>query len=332
MPEMQASLARFFRHEACLHPNANPKECGRIVDAHTIQRSRALSAISDSTGHVLTFELDPQSGQLSADPVRIGWRRASTFRGFCHQHDQVFAPLESRPFVGDALQCFLAGYRALCHEVHQKLGSVRARSYVRDVIDRGQPPEVQTDLQAMHFLFEIGVRLGLRDVMLHKKAADQALLTGDLSSWSDCRVRFHGTFCIASTGAPTPDHDLTGNRIQDLMEPEVPAQPLLYSIEPDPQGDGGWFVFSWYRDHEAPRLFLSSLLLEAEKLPDLLLEFVFAHVANTFISSEWWLTLPGHRKRNLRRLAAMTDPYPTHRIFSGERFLDWRLGAVAWRN
>src|SRR5712692_6338655 len=44
-----------WRHKQCLHPQAGPGICDKIVSAHTIQRSGVLQRIVDSTNHVCTF-------------------------------------------------------------------------------------------------------------------------------------------------------------------------------------------------------------------------------------------------------------------------------------
>src|SRR5258708_23615381 len=77
----------------CLHPLAAPAVCNGIVSAHTVQRSGVLERIGDSPNHVRTFyrALD-RAGELI--PRSVGWRKASTFTGFCARHDdETFAAL-----------------------------------------------------------------------------------------------------------------------------------------------------------------------------------------------------------------------------------------------
>jgi hypothetical protein len=81
----------------CLHPNAGAGVCNKVISAHSIQRSSVLERIVDSSNHALSFypsSLDT-AGRLKIQPV--GWRKASTFTGFCAKHDNlVFQPLERK--------------------------------------------------------------------------------------------------------------------------------------------------------------------------------------------------------------------------------------------
>jgi len=103
----------------CMHPQAAAGVCDRIVSAHTIQRSRVLQRITDSSNHVRSFHpLKPDFSTGRFELRRIGWPAASTFTGFCGKHDSAtFKPLEETDFTGSPEQCFLIGYRAHCHVV-----------------------------------------------------------------------------------------------------------------------------------------------------------------------------------------------------------------------
>ena len=103
-----------WQHKKCFHPQASAAVCDKIVSAHTIQRSRGLERLVDSSNHVYTFHSRKQEEDIRVQ--RVGWREASTFTGFCSQHDGLtFGPLETTVFTGTEEQCFLIAYRAVCH-------------------------------------------------------------------------------------------------------------------------------------------------------------------------------------------------------------------------
>jgi hypothetical protein len=58
-PRPLRAIMHEVRQEAafrtCLHPTASRTTCGKVVSAHTLQRSRVLAAIADEGNHVLTF-------------------------------------------------------------------------------------------------------------------------------------------------------------------------------------------------------------------------------------------------------------------------------------
>ena len=116
------SKMKAFDQKICLHPLASPPVCNKIISAHTIQRSKILKQLINPFNHVLTFYKT-----TDGLPKLVGWRLASTFNGFCGFHDSsTFEPIENQPFNNTLQQCFLIGYRALCHEVYQKTAAVRA--------------------------------------------------------------------------------------------------------------------------------------------------------------------------------------------------------------
>lgn len=180
----------------CLHPLASACVCDRIISAHTIQRSRALQQIIDSSDHVRTFfppKLDLSSGRPRLQLRRVGWRQASTFTGFCARHDNsVFRPLETADFGGTAEQCFLIAYRALCHEIYTKSSLLKSHQDVRPLVDRGASVGEQRRIQTIWDLMETGTRKGIAEMQELKTDMDQHLLRSDYSGWCRAVVCFRG--------------------------------------------------------------------------------------------------------------------------------------------
>ena len=221
----------------CLHLLAAASICDRIVSAHTIQRSGVLQRIVDSTNHVRAFHpFTPEAtGRLRLH--RIGWREASTFTGFCARHDsETFRPLETVCFNGDAEQCFLVGYRALCHEVFQKIGVLKSYPVIRRLADRGVPEEQQREIQGMWMSLDAGTRKGLDDFQRLKGAMDACLLNGNHSRWCRAVVNFCGDLPVASTGAITPTRSFDGEQLQVLHDVEADIEELLFGIVETPEG------------------------------------------------------------------------------------------------
>jgi hypothetical protein len=78
-----AAIRGFFRVQKCMHPEAAPSVCGKVINAHTIQRSAVLRRIIDSTNHVLTFHPLACDKDGNSELHRRGWKDASVFTGFC---------------------------------------------------------------------------------------------------------------------------------------------------------------------------------------------------------------------------------------------------------
>ena len=146
------SVRKTFRKKECLHPEA-PNNCrGRIVSAHTIQKSGGLTKIAEN-GHVLT----PDSSCEPTEMKRIGINKASTFTGFCKFHDDsLFAPIEKYPLLLNRRHAFLLAFRVVSHELFLKRRTVEL-----PIPDEAPFPEfllsyqagarvAMTDLQPLH--------------------------------------------------------------------------------------------------------------------------------------------------------------------------------------
>jgi len=100
----------------CLSPGMTCE--GKAIRAHSIQNSTVLDLLCRD-GHVkaltkrVNWELGPQ---ISFEDV--GRNKASTFTGFCAQHDaDIFRPIDTAPLdVADPEQLFLLAYRAVARE------------------------------------------------------------------------------------------------------------------------------------------------------------------------------------------------------------------------
>jgi hypothetical protein len=145
--QLDKGLKRVLAARQCLAPDPWKQDCSpQIGRAHTVPRSGSLAKIARD-GHVYSFRFSVQ-GLLKASgalrPELVGINQASTFTGFCSEHDRaIFAPLETMPFTATPEQCFLLCYRAVAREIFTKqAGASMAHQYGR-VMDRGKPVAVQ---------------------------------------------------------------------------------------------------------------------------------------------------------------------------------------------
>jgi hypothetical protein len=321
--QLRHEVGQHFRVRTCMHWAA-PDECrGGMIGAHTVQRRGAIACIVDEERKVLAF--DPGQPDHFGQPSlqRIGWRRASVFNGFCAQHDRTFAPVEARPFVGNLEQCFLVGYRAICHELYQKKAADEASPILRDGLDRGRTLREQVQIQHMLAVGQAGRQKGLRDIQALKESYDDALSRRDLeTNFASCVVQFRGDICLASTGLMHPDFDVHNQRIQNLSDPAVPIQGLSFGVLATE--NGGAVAFSWRRADTAVSQFIASLCDQPpESISSVLVEFMFAYVSNTYFSSEWWEGLAGDQQRRLRGLAGTSIQYGRPVNYSGSRHVGW---------
>ncbi|GJQ61053.1 MAG: hypothetical protein SCALA702_01060 [Melioribacteraceae bacterium] len=88
--ELERKLKIWNASRQCIVRNCNKKS---IVNSHTIQKKGSLYAISEAN-HLLTPLFDTRIEGLSLK--RVGLNRASTFPGFCIQHENMFQAFENK--------------------------------------------------------------------------------------------------------------------------------------------------------------------------------------------------------------------------------------------
>lgn len=175
------SLSAFFKYQnlpfdRCLFPGMACKE--QAIRSHSVQNSRVLDLLVRD-GHVKALGKRIKKGKPVIQFEDVGRHEATTFTGFCAEHDrEIFAPIETRRFDPASPQhLFLAAYRALAKELHAQMEAayrIQAgyNERVRVGLDSGKTPE------------PVGV-LAIEWMMKsyssheHKQAFDNALLAND---------------------------------------------------------------------------------------------------------------------------------------------------------
>jgi len=135
-------LAEFFRTRKiefgrCLEPTM---QCSQpAIRAHSIQNRQTITLL-EQENHVIAWQ--PRFSQAGPDIAlrQIGRNDASTFIGFCNQHDtELFQPLDTKPLdSADREQLFLLAYRGITCELHAIMtGAVQLQSLYRARVERG---------------------------------------------------------------------------------------------------------------------------------------------------------------------------------------------------
>jgi len=258
------------------------------------------------------------------EPNKVGVRKASTFRGFCDKHDHgTFLPIEERPFTGSQEQCFLAAYRAICHEFYQKRAGVDAGRLALNEID-----DEVSDRRAAAAVHLSGAIAGQRDISKLKRLVDQELVNGYYSDWRTRLFWFKGDLSVASAGCFNPDFDLAGERLQDLTDLDRTVEGLICS--PLVSGSDSCIAcFSHRCDDAAPAHFLDSLEARgSEKIGDTIVQIYFGYLENTYFSQNWWRSLRPLQQEHIRRLALTTTMYDRPLKLIASRLVPWTLDRI----
>jgi hypothetical protein len=95
----------------------NDENCNHIIDSHSIQENGELSLIAKNR-KVIAFQRKEGSNDKKA--VLIPISQASTFRGFCQYHDQIFEPLDKDQIDSEDLRNFLYSFRTFAYSYFGK--------------------------------------------------------------------------------------------------------------------------------------------------------------------------------------------------------------------
>ena len=305
--EVRSHQIKEYNKDICLYPSS-PTCQSESIDAHTLQRNGTLSRIKDCTGHVSSFyqsSFDLSSRKLKMR--KVGWYQASTFRGFCGDHDNdIFAPLEKTKFSGTPEQCFLVGYRAICHELYQKMAAKRVSEYSIGKNINETPEVYRTEQQMMFELQKIGIEKGLEDTKLIKKIYDDCYIVKNFDELNYVIVKFKGKLSLSSTGVISPDFDLSGSPIQDLTVLDTVIQRFMIGILAT-EDENGVVVMSWPHSFEICTKYIMQILqLDKKHIPDMIVELSFAYIENTFFQTSWWNALSNEQQSRIHLLTIFT--------------------------
>lgn len=112
----QARTRRFKdwdRSGPCLYRGCKEPSIAR---SHTVQRAKVLERIAEQ-GHVLTPTID-RNGELVMERIGIGL--ASTFPGFCHAHELLFADFETTGVISTPRHLALQMFRTVAREIARR--------------------------------------------------------------------------------------------------------------------------------------------------------------------------------------------------------------------
>lgn len=224
----------------CLYPDHSC--CSeKVIKAHSIQNNKILSKISDN-GKV--YMPAPKS-ELSFDiQNEYGRKEASIFTGFCGFHDTtVFNPIENYDFSATTEQIFLYIYRAFALEYHKKQEAVR----IEQQMFYNKPSVV--NLPGFMKEGKTGFAMAVNDYKEEKTIFDEALLNGKYDDVLTSIVWTFDNFSnFAATGAEAPDLDFESNRIQDLLNPDIPVRHIYISVFPE--NNKTYAIIAWLKQFD----------------------------------------------------------------------------------
>lgn len=282
-------------------------ECSKkIIESHTLSKSGSLKTIMNKQNKVcginLTFNALEKNGGYF-DISEFGINKASTFKGFCSEHDKkLFSIFEDSPIIPTKEQLCMLSYRGICRELYTKenesnTGLLHNMCDFSVFSDSPILPIVKNIISKRNELLGIGLTEikntyhELNNIISNNRFDDLEYFVISLSYPSK----------VLCSGAIVPDRDFNNKILKDLSNKNEKAEHLFFNIIN--YEDRGMCIFSWIKKEENKYFydFIKTLVQRKHRIEDNLVNFVFSYFENTYFSPDWWKGLTEEKKNEIQR-------------------------------
>lgn len=225
----------------------------------------------------------------------VGIQKASTFKGFCKNHDQVlFKTIDENSFEKDSLeQCFLYCYRAFAKAVHTKNEELKScsshstyREHNYEYIARRQEE------------IEIGITFDLGN---YKTKMNKWLSDCNYTHLEHFYCKTNSFHPIATASFCQPTFTINNYRINDYKDDSKPLNHIFINIIPELECTH--VLFSCFKDQPQSLRFITELkdIYEVDKecFGKFITSLLVIHTENTFIAPSLIDGLPTCERFNL---------------------------------
>jgi len=293
----------------CLHPDA-PKGCsGYAIRSHTLQKGAALAAIAEdqhviSGGVPAAKRIMDNAGEVI--PQRTGVNQASTFPGFCSNHDtSLFLPIERGEVPITREAAFLLGYRTMAYELSAKQAGLKGFTEFSVVADAGQPFEEQARIQTEIDAMSSGMKLGEEDLARWKADLDGIYRRKDWLKAEMLAVQFDGVLPFVVAFALQPEWDFQGRRLQHAFV----KHPAQTSLTVTVAGGKTLALFTWFEGSSVgAELAQSFVAIPENDRPTALLRHCLAFSENIHMRPSWWASLTDEERADALTLIRVGMP------------------------
>jgi hypothetical protein len=209
MREISAEFAAIQKAERtfspeCLAFGTISKCVAQPIKSHSIQKNGALNSISED-GHVYQFGPGRVPVPLWKFPTRMSIRKASTFPGFCEEHDRsIFEEIEKSFDPDDLDHLILLFYRAVCIEFQKKQFSLHSFRTFEDQVPEDRKLFFQAVIE--------GTSKGLEDLNRIRAMVETSIFDGSPLSLVGIVFEFSKKLPFTFTGGFAPFYDFLGRR------------------------------------------------------------------------------------------------------------------------
>jgi hypothetical protein len=278
------------------------------------------------------FSIEKNKGNVPIKLVNIA--SATTFTGFCSQHDNsLFLPIDRDNLTPTNQEVLLLHYRALCREIYVKQPIPETNELLRE-LDRGRPKDFQAMVQGFVDARGVAIKESLQQLENDKAQCDHGITRHDYTSLRGAYITFRELPSLACSGYVQPSFDFAGKTLQDLTDMTKPYLNCSFTLLPN--GTGGIAVFAWLDNADSVcRPFVHSFFAVPDsRKSDALVQFIFDSFENFVAQPDWWEHLSAIAQSELKtRTLNWTDigGINSRTLIPGsQRFADWEVDAYGW--
>ncbi len=279
------------RFKGCLFPDKTLCSSLSGIKAHSIQRNKILTSISNS-GKVQCF--DARKSIINHDFELVGIGKASTFFGFCSYHDSnVFSDIENKDYINSKKQNFFFAYRACAFEyamcksvvcVTKELLNLAKNEEQRKIYSSKNYKD-KTDLE------DIKKKLDRFSGELIKTENDR-----DYDIIYSKRIQLNGASLLAVNSTFSLNYDFDGNQIYNPYDYLIELPTIFLNVFP--QGNKTNIIFSCFSDHlkKYEKIFDQLEKFNISQLENVVSQIIVVHCENLFISPNRWLKITKNKR------------------------------------
>lgn len=236
--KLWSQISKNCRFKGCVFPDKT--NCSsKPIKAHSIQKSKILNYIAEN-GMVISADVRKIFYTHQFD--KVGVNSASTFFGFCGNHDvSIFSEIENNNYNGSLEHNFLYAYRACALEYVKKIESVcRLMELIKRFRNTGHMASLGPALYAARqAVKDLTAFLHIFSIELKKTRQSRNFSRIETSTFE---LSYESL--IAVNSVLYIKYDFQGNLINDLNDFSTIPAPIFLNVFP--QAGKTFILFSWF--------------------------------------------------------------------------------------
>jgi len=280
------------RISQCIWGQYQPNTCeGKIIKAHSIQRSKILKKISNN-GLIKTLELITENGNLMTNFENVGIKKFSTFNGFCGKHDkEIFQPIENKLFNGELEQKYIYAYRAITKEYHTIKESIYITDNQLTKAINDKKNELKLKLEIKLFQSAISI-IELEDII---KFFQDNIINKNFNGIKHHHIILEQEYPIACCSIFIPYYDFLGNSLfseeekqQMALNPTNLNDSKYLFVNIFPENGKTNILISYFKNQKKRYKFLNKLLkIDINKLKIAISDMMINYIENIAFSPKY---------------------------------------------